>query len=159
MSDPEIWFRPMTLSDVERVMIVEREVYQFPWSERIFSDCIRVGYHCWLALAGSELIGHAVMSITAGECHILNLSIGKRHQRRGHGRRFVDFLLDDARDAGAETVLLEVRPSNTAAIHCYNSAGFNEIGQRKDYYPATDGREDALLFARHIPRPKKTLSK
>ena len=55
-------------------------------------------------------------------------------------------------------MLLEVRPSNTAAISCYNSAGFNEIGQRKDYYPATNGREDALLFARHIPPLGDTLN-
>ena len=158
MSESELWFRPMTLSDVERVMIVEQEVYQFPWTERIFSDCIRVGYHCWLALVGSDLIGHAVISITAGECHILNLSVGKSHQRLGYGRQFIDFLIDDARKSKAETVLLEVRPSNTAAINCYNSAGFNEIGQRKDYYPATNGREDALLFARHIPPLSDTLT-
>lgn len=158
MNETELWFRPMTLSDVERVMIVEQEVYQFPWTERIFSDCIRVGYHCWLALIDTDVIGHAVTSITAGECHILNLSIGERYQRRGYGRRFIDFLIKDARDSKAETILLEVRPSNTAAINCYNSAGFNEIGQRKDYYPATNGREDALLFARHIPPSGDTLN-
>ena len=55
-------------------------------------------------------------------------------------------------------MLLEVRPSNTAAINCYNAAGFNEIGSRKDYYPAANGREDALLFARHIPPRNKALS-
>ena len=47
-------------------------------------------------------------------------------------------------------MLLEVRPSNTVAINCYNAAGFNEIGSRKDYYPATGGREDALLLAKQI---------
>ena len=150
MSKHELWFRPMTLSDVERVMVVEQEVYQFPWSARIFSDCVRVGYHGWLALLDNFLIGHAVISISAGECHILNLSIGAQYQGHGYGRRFVEFLIEDARKNNAETMLLEVRPSNTAAIHCYNAAGFNEIGQRKDYYPATHGREDALLFARHI---------
>ena len=158
MSETRLSFRRMLLSDIDRVMKVEREVYDFPWTERIFSDCIRVGYHCWLALIGSELIGHAVISITAGECHILNLSIGEKYQRQGHGRRFIDFLIEDARRGKAETILLEVRPSNTAAINCYNSAGFNEIGQRKDYYPATNGREDALLFARHIAPLGDTLS-
>ena len=151
MSELGLWFRPMTLSDVERVMIVEQDVYQFPWTERIFNDCIRVGYHCWLALHERDLAGHAVISITAGESHMLNLSIARRHQRKGYGRQFIDFLIEDARNSKAETMLLEVRPSNIAAIKCYNAAGFNEIGQRKDYYPAEQGREDALLFARHIP--------
>ena len=103
-----------------------------------------------MALEQQNVVGHAVISVTAGESHILNLSIGKQHQRRGFGRQFIEFLVDEARARDAQTMLLEVRPSNTAAISCYNAAGFNEIGSRKDYYPANGGREDALLFARHI---------
>ena len=151
--DMRPWFRRMTLTDVDQVMKIEREVYEFPWTERIFRDCIRVGYQCWMALQQQRVVGHAVISVTAGESHILNLSIGKAHQRQGIGRRFIEFLVDEARARDAETMLLEVRPSNTAAINCYNSAGFNEIGSRKDYYPASDGREDALLFARQLAAP------
>ena len=158
MSDSEIWFRRMTPADLDRVMRVEREVYQFPWTERIFSDCIRVGYLCWMALRGREAVGHAVISVTAGESHILNLSIAAHHQRRGYGSRFIEFLVEEARSRDAHTMLLEVRPSNTAAINCYNAAGFNEIGSRKDYYPAPGGREDALLFARHIPPAVESVS-
>ena len=148
----------MTPADLEKVIRVEREVYEFPWSKRIFSDCIRVGYHCWLALAGDAVVGHAVISVTAGESHMLNLSIARAHQRRGYGRQFIEFLLADARTHAAETMLLEVRPSNSAAIQCYQAAGFSEIGSRKDYYPAAGGREDALLFARHIPSQPDALS-
>ena len=150
MNNDNLWFRRMTLDDVGQVMKIEREVYEFPWTERIFKDCIRVGYQCWMALQRQRVVGHAVISVTAGESHILNLSIGKAYQRQGFGRRFIEFLVDEARARDAATMLLEVRPSNTAAISCYNSAGFNEIGSRKDYYPATDGREDALLFARQL---------
>lgn len=150
MSDDSLQFRPMLPSDIDRVMKVEREVYEFPWTERIFNDCLRVGYLCWLALKDEEVVGHAVISVIAGESHMLNLSIARRHQRRGYGRQFVEFLVNEARERDAQTMLLEVRPSNIAAINCYNSAGFNEIGSRKDYYPAPGGREDALLFARQI---------
>jgi ribosomal-protein-alanine N-acetyltransferase len=140
----------MTLADIKWVMKVEREVYQFPWTDKIFNDCIRVGYYCWLALQQQNIVGHAVISVTAGESHMLNLSIAREHQRKGYGRQFIEFLIDEARERNAQTMLLEVRPSNVAAISCYNSAGFNEIGCRKDYYPASEGREDALLFARQI---------
>ncbi len=136
--------------DIEQVMRIECEVYQFPWTRRIFSDCIRVGYHCWLALREHDPVGHAVISVTAGESHILNLSVANAHQRKGYGRQFIEFLVNEARDRDAHTMLLEVRPSNNAAIDCYNATGFSEIGSRKDYYPAPGGREDALLFARHI---------
>ena len=150
MDDTGLWFRRMTLQDLEQVMLVEREVYQFPWTERIFSDCIRVGYHCWLALLQQQVVGHAVISVVADESHMLNLSIAGAHQGKGYGRQFVHFLVNEARRQQAQTMLLEVRPSNTVAINCYNAAGFNEIGCRKDYYPASDGREDALLLAKHI---------
>ena len=142
MKGERLVFRRMTLQDIDQVMHVEREVYQFPWTERIFSDCIRVGYHCWLAQLGDEVVGHAVISIVADESHMLNLSIAEAHQGKGLGRQFVDFLVGEARAQRAQTMLLEVRPSNKAAISCYNGAGFNEIGQRKNYYPGNDGRED-----------------
>jgi ribosomal-protein-alanine N-acetyltransferase len=148
----------MTLADLDRVMEVEREVYDFPWTERIFSDCIRVGYLCWLALRGRDVIGHAIISVTSGESHMLNLSIARAYQRQGYGRQFIEFLVGEARARRAHSMLLEVRPSNTAAINCYNSAGFNEIGSRKDYYPAPDGREDALLFARQISQSTESAS-
>ena len=150
MSDTGLWFRRMTLDDVDGVMQVEQDIYEFPWTDKIFSDCIRVGYHCWLALQQQQIVGHAVISVTAGESHMLNLSIARKHQRKGFARQFIEFLVQEAQAKQAQTMLLEVRPSNIAAINCYNSSGFNEIGLRKNYYPAAEGREDALLFARHI---------
>lgn len=143
-------FSPMTLEDVSSVMITEESVYPFPWTDGIFRDCIRVGYQCWLAYEDGRLIGHAVMSIAAGECHLLNLSIAEQHQGKGYGRQFVMFLMDIAHQRGAASMLLEVRPSNLAAINLYQSCDFNEIGCRKNYYPADNGRENALLFAREL---------
>ena len=141
----------MTLDDVDAVMLLENEVYQFPWTDRIFMDCIRVGYDCWLALLENRVVAHAVISVAAGESHILNLSVTEDHQGKGIGKQFIQFLLNIAYNKRAQIMMLEVRPSNVRAIKCYNSAGFNEIGSRKDYYPSPNGKEDALLFARQIP--------
>ena len=116
MNDAVLRFRRMTLEDIKQVMTVETEVYEFPWSERIFSDCIRVGYHCWMALLGDTVVGHAVISIVADESHMLNLSIAGKHQGKGFGKQFIDFLVNEARSQQAQTMLLEVRPSNAAAI-------------------------------------------
>ncbi|MCP3687398.1 MAG: ribosomal protein S18-alanine N-acetyltransferase [Gammaproteobacteria bacterium] len=136
--------------DVDTVMLVENQVYEHPWTEKIFKDCIRVGYECWLATIDYEIAGYAVLSIAAGESHILNLSVAKPHQGQGIGKHFVQFLVDIARARKAGVIMLEVRPSNVHAIRCYNATGFNEIGSRKGYYPAVHGREDALLLARDI---------
>jgi ribosomal-protein-alanine N-acetyltransferase len=52
-----------------------------------------------------------------------------------------------ARERGAKNVFLEVRPSNAPALALYEAFGFNRIGQRRGYYPAHVGREDALVLA------------
>jgi len=150
MIDSELTFRQMALEDISAVIQLENEVYQFPWTEQIFKDCIRVGYDCWLAHLGNTVVAHAVISIAAGESHILNLSVTRNHQGKGIGKQFIQFLLNIARNKRAQIMMLEVRPSNIRAINCYSSAGFNEIGCRKDYYPAPNGKEDALLFAKQI---------
>ena len=146
----KLQFSRMTVEDVAAVMVTEESVYPFPWTDGIFRDCIRVGYQCWLAYEEGRLIGHAVMSIAAGESHLLNLSVATADQGKGYGRQFVVFLMGIAKQQGANSMLLEVRPSNPAAIQLYQSCDFNEIGRRKDYYPAENGREDALLFAREL---------
>ncbi|MFT5811860.1 MAG: ribosomal-protein-alanine N-acetyltransferase [Rubritalea sp.] len=147
---PTLSYRPMTQDDVAYVLTVENEVYPYPWTERILQDCIRVGYDCWLALENDDIVGHAVVSVAAGESHLLNLSVSKRHQSKGIGKAFIDFLIDIVRSKSATVMLLEVRPSNIQAINCYDAVGFNEIGCRKDYYPTTNGKEDALLYAKEI---------
>ncbi len=150
MSIIELSYRRMEIDDIDTVMKVETRVYTYPWTEGIFRDCIRVGYDCWLALIENSIVAHAVISIAAGESHILNISVAEDHQGLGIGKQFIEFLVNIARKKQASMIMLEVRPSNVAAINCYNATGFNEIGCRKDYYPMENGREDALLFARQI---------
>ena len=143
-------FRAMNQFDLPNVMAIENDSYEFPWSESIFSDCMRVGYECWLAYKDDDLVAYCILSIAAGESHVLNLCVDKSNQGEGIGRRFIEFLFGIAAKRGVGMMLLEVRPSNTRAINCYNATGFNEIGRRPNYYPSAQGREDALLFARDI---------
>lgn len=139
--------RPMLDSDVEAVMAIERQVYDEGWSEGIFHDCLRVHYSCWVMEEAGALIGYGVMSAAAGEAHILNIAVSPQMQGQGYGRSLMHFLLETARHHGADTVFLEVRPSNHRAFHLYDSLGFNQVGVRRDYYPAGGGREDAIILA------------
>jgi len=137
----------MSLDDINEVMQVEVKVYPYPWTKGILSDCLRVGYDCWVVTEQQKIIGHGVLSVAAGESHLLNLAVDQSYQGQGIGRQLLSHLMDIARIKSADMILLEVRPSNKAAIHIYESTGFNEIGNRKAYYPAPNGKEDALLFA------------
>ncbi len=143
--------RPMCLSDLANVMRVEWAAYEFPWTEAIFRDCLRVGYPAKVIETEGTLVGHGIMSAAAGECHILNICVHPDYQRRGLGRQMLAHLLDLARGRGAQSAILEVRRSNLAAFSLYDKLGFNQIGVRKDYYPGHGGRrEDALVLAREL---------
>lgn len=139
--------RPMTEGDIDLVASIERLAYEHPWTPGIFHDCLGVGYSCWLMQMSRRTVGYGILSAAAGEAHILNLCIHPSEQRRGLGRHLLGHLLDLSRRHHAEIVLLEVRPSNRAALALYEAAGFNEVGVRRNYYPAVRGREDALILA------------
>ncbi len=152
--DPEriaVRLRLMRWEDLPQVMKVERAAYEFPWTEGIFRDCLRAGYCCHvLEDRGRMLVGHGIMALMAGECHLLNLCVHPRYQRRGLGRQLLQALLEVARKGRAKVALLEVRRSNTGAYALYHELGFNEIGLRKNYYPGRTRREDALVLARDL---------
>jgi [ribosomal protein S18]-alanine N-acetyltransferase len=142
--------RTMRKTDINAVLEVEQSAYEFPWSLGIFRDCLRIGYDCYVYQAAHGLIGHGIMSVAVGECHLLNICIHPEFQRRGLGRDLVEFLLRIARTRQAVVALLEVRMGNVAAYRLYTSLGFDEIGVRKDYYPAHRHREDAIILARDL---------
>ncbi|EGV30778.1 ribosomal-protein-alanine acetyltransferase [Thiorhodococcus drewsii AZ1] len=143
-------FRPMCDDDLSRVLGVERASYEFPWTLETFRDCLRVEYSCWVGELGSEIVAHGIMSVAVGECHVFNLCVHPAHQRRGHGREMLRHLMALAVGQGAETAFLEVRASNASAKELYASEGFCEIGLRRRYYPARQGREDAAVLARQL---------
>ena len=137
----------MTMRDLEQVMRIELAMYPFPWTQRIFEDCLRVGYHCRVGEVDGVFAGYGVMSTGANEAHILNLCVAEEFQRRGLAREILGFLLDEADTLEVRDVFLEVRPSNTGAIALYEQMGFNRVGLRKDYYPTANGHEDAIIYA------------
>ncbi len=139
--------RALRESDLNAVMAIELRGYPFPWTRGIFIDCLRAGYPGLAMERDGLLVGYGVLSIAADEAHVLNICIDPLAQSRGLGRQLLRALVRLAADRGAQRVFLEVRPSNTPALALYHSEGFNEIGRRPRYYPAAQGREDALVMA------------
>jgi ribosomal-protein-alanine N-acetyltransferase len=142
--------RPMREDDLEEVARIEGVCYEFPWTLGIFRDCLRAGYGCWVLAHAAEVVGYAVLSVAAAEAHVLNVCVAPEEQGKGHGRRLMKRLVDLARWHRAERIFLEVRPSNRTAMALYDDLGFNEIGRRPNYYPARQGREDAIVMAMEL---------
>jgi len=138
--------RPMSMADLDAVMLIESTLYSHPWSRGNFSDSLNSGYSAWLLCENTNIIGYAFMMMVIDEAHLLNISVATTHQKQGLGKLMLQHMLDKARGQGAVNIFLEVRASNTSAIGLYESVGFNEMAIRRKYYPLHNGREDAVLM-------------
>jgi ribosomal-protein-alanine N-acetyltransferase len=140
-------YAPMTAADLDEVYAVEQVIYPHPWSRGNFADSLNAGYHAWVLRDGGELAGYFLLMAAVDEAHLLNVSVAANRQRQGLGLYLLDKVAACARGLAAESVLLEVRPTNTRALDIYRRYGFVEIGRRKAYYPAHNGqREDAIVM-------------
>lgn len=150
-------FRNMRDADLESVLAVEKRCYEFPWTCRVFQDCLKAGYICRLLeqepdqqlvpSESSKLLGHGILMLGPGEAHILNLCVVPECRGTGLSVKLLRSLVETAKSNQAKEVFLEVRESNEAARKLYESNGFNQIAVRRDYYDASDGREDAWVYA------------
>lgn len=141
---------PMNEHDLDAVSALESSVQAFPWSRGNFADSLAAGHGVWVCRIGGELIGFSVVMLVLDEAHLLNVAVCKRHQGKGYGARLLLHAMEQARLDGAGKLFLEVRPSNARAVDLYRHFGFRQIGQRRGYYPAAVGREDALVFEREL---------
>lgn len=148
---PSLEMRAMRREDLSRVSELENASYEFPWSTGIFGDCLKAGHPSWVLCLEGRVIGYGILSVGAAEAHVLNVCIAPDQRGQGFGRHLMKRLLDIARWNGAERVFLEVRPSNPNAQALYLSLGFHEIGRRPRYYPAHEGREDAIVMSLEFP--------
>ena len=143
---PNYQLRPMQMADLDAVMLIEPTIYTHPWTRGNFSDSINSGYSAWVLEANQTIIGYALLMMVLDEAHLLNLSVAKQQQKQGLGRYLLEHMLQIAKNHKAANMFLEVRPSNISAIALYENIGFCEMAVRRGYYPALDGREDAVLM-------------
>jgi ribosomal-protein-alanine N-acetyltransferase len=141
-------YAPMQESDLQEVLDLEQTVYPHPWSMANFLDSLASGYEAWvLRDTDNELMGYFLLMAIVDEAHLLNVAVSAERQGQGLGRFLLNQAVACARGLGMESVLLEVRPSNTRALEIYQRYGFETIGRRKGYYPAANQqREDAIVM-------------
>ena len=149
-------WRPLVESDLAYVAALEAQIHAAPWSYGNFRDALAAGYSAQVGEREGRIVVFGVMMRAPGEAQILNRSVVPDARRQGLGRALLERFVDDAVRAGAAQIFLEVRISNAAAIALYQSAGFEPVARRANYYPATPHAqgEDALVMRRHLrPMP------
>ncbi len=149
-SEAETRLRPMKYEDLPLVSDIERRSYDFPWSHGVFRDCLLAGYQCIVLERDGELAGYGILSVAAGEAHILNLCVDPKLRSLGCGELLLDELLFRARSSSVREIFLEVRPSNASALKLYKKKGFYQVAKRPEYYQSHEGREDAAVLAKKL---------
>lgn len=147
---PDEHYRPMREADLDTVAAIERDVYTHPWTRGNFADSLGAGHSCWVVDRAGGISAYGVLMVGVGESHLLNLSVARDAQGQGLGGRLLEFFEGRSREFGAAAMLLEVRRSNEPARRLYLRAGFHELAVRRNYYPAHEGREDAILMGKDL---------
>lgn len=143
-------FVRMTAADLDEVAALEQRIHAFPWTPGNFRDSLAAGHACWLKRESGQLVSFAIAMPVVDETHLLDIGVAPGRQRQGEGAALLAFLCAGARAAGMTRMLLEVRPSNASAVAFYRRFDFAEIGRRRGYYPAIEGREDAIVMAKQL---------
>ncbi len=150
LAEPPTTIRDMQHGDLKMVSDIERRSYEFPWSHGVFRDCLLAGYRCIVLVRQERVAGYGILSVAAGEAHILNLCVDPEFRSLGYGERLLDEILFRARSASIREVFLEVRPSNKMALALYRKKGFYQVANRPAYYQSHQGREDAAVLAKKL---------
>ena len=141
-------FEPGRAHQLNTVLAVELRTYPYPWSRGNFVDALNSGHQAQLLMADDVLLGYFIAMKGVEEVHLLNITIAPEHQGQGWAWVCLDALAVWARGQAAKYLWLEVRVSNVRAIKVYAAHGYQRVGQRKDYYPAANGRrEDAIVMS------------
>jgi ribosomal-protein-alanine acetyltransferase len=142
MLGDDLVIRPAKDSDIDEILRIQSaspEASQ--WGAADYRQ-----YHCLVAHreSATRIAGFlAAHQLGTGEREILNIAVDSNDREKGIGRRLVEAEL--ARAAG--TCFLEVRQSNQAAIRLYESAGFERVGVRENYY---DNPVEAAIVMRVV---------
>ena len=146
LNQPNVSFREMQIDDLDAVIQIETVNFPFPWTAGNFKDSINSGHICLVLEIDNVLVGYAILMMVLDEAHLLNISVSAAWKGKGWGRYLLNHTMQISREKGGLNMFLEVRPSNVSAITLYESIGFNEMGVRPGYYPAHNGRENAVLM-------------
>ncbi len=139
---------------IDQLFALDQQCFPDHWSKSQWQTYLLKSdrYPCFTLLNGDQLIGFALYQRLLDEVELLRIGVVPEQRGQGWASQLLSAHLTQFASEGVTRVMLEVRVSNEAAIHLYESTGFIREGVRKNYYPLIDqaGREDAVLMSRVV---------
>ena len=137
--------RSATLNDVPAIQALERQAPTAAhWTSSQYGKLLSEGIVLVAEQAG-HLLGFLCAQSVGVEWEIENVVVAAEFQRGGIANALVRALIERAASQKAQSLLLEVRESNTPARRLYEKHGFRQVGHRRSYY--SNPVEDAILYA------------
>jgi len=150
MNLDSVTIRPARQTDLPSLVTLESRTHINPWSEKLISQSLSGAHLIWVAHLNDQIVGYLVVMPIVDQWELLNVAVDSDFQGKGIGSLWMKHLKSQASQNHIKQVFLEVRESNAAAISLYCKVGFERVGLRKNYYPASSGREDALVMQINI---------
>ncbi|MGF1697642.1 ribosomal protein S18-alanine N-acetyltransferase [Vibrio lamellibrachiae] len=138
---------PLNESHLTSVFSIEQSAHSHPWAGSMIRDVNSRGACHHVMLVDKQVVGYFYAQNIVGEVTLLNIAVDPKSQGKGYGKELTEFFLEMCEKANAESAWLEVRESNKKAYQLYESAGFNELDRRVNYYPTDKGKEDAIIMS------------
>ena len=149
--DSEPVLRQFVATDSARIAtLVSAAPTAAQWSQESYALLAEAPYFAVVLAHGDSIVGFVAVRVVAGEGEILNLVVDALDRRKGLGGRLLDAAEREAQSRDAESMFLEVRESNAAAICFYESNGFKGAGSRANYY--RDPNEAAIVMKKPLMR-------
>ncbi len=147
----ELAFQPVGRDDIAQVFANETASYLMPWSLQSLIDSLDPQYAFWKIEFNSKIVGHLIYQTVVDESHLLNICIHPRFQNKGFGKQALGFWFEQCHASQVKNFYLEVRESNILAQSLYKAIGFEEIANRKDYYPLPEQkRENGIIMLKRL---------
>ena len=140
----------MAISDIPEVFNIECSAHSHPWSEKLFLSNFGKRYINHVLIIEGKIVGYFIASYVAGEVTLLNIAIAPEYQGNGLGQGLLSYLKQFSITLEQQEIWLEVRASNQSAIAIYQKLDFIEVDVRSAYYPAENGREDAVIMCCYL---------
>ncbi len=137
--------RRMRETDLSGAAELERRYFSMPWSRKQLQESLENPDYLFLVLeTDGKIAGYAGLVQVMDEGDITNVVLAEESRGMGLGKALVRALLEEGQKRGIREFTLEVRVSNTCAIHVYEELGFVKEGIRKRFYEKPS--EDAWIM-------------
>lgn len=145
----DLHVRWMIRRDMQEVLAIEQESFEFPWFEEEFVRCLRQKNAIGMIIENdTSILGFMIYELHKDNLELLNFAVCKSHRRTGIGKAMINKLISKLNDKKRIKIKASIREKNLDAQLFFKSQGFLCTEILKNQYD--DSPEDSYLFEYYV---------